>query len=79
MTDQNEEIQKRFFPDFISNQRRSNQAEATLAFKPSIFCPEGPVPYAGVPLVDRELKHPEEMKVITAVTYSQWAAPHCGC
>ena len=51
---------------------------ATLTLKPSsksVFCPKRPVPYAALPLVDKELKRLEERKVITPVAYTLWAAP----
>ena len=77
ITDQTDKILKRFSLDFISNLGRCTKAEATLALKPftkPVFRPKGPVSYAALPLVYRELKCLEEMKVITPVTYSQWAA-----
>ena len=40
-----------------------------------MFRPKRPVPYAALPLVDKELKRLEERKVISPVTYSQWSAP----
>ena len=74
ITDQTEDILKRFSPVFTSNLGRCNQDEATLALKHStkpVFRPKLPVLYAALPLVDREMKRLEKMKVIAPVTYSQ--------
>ena len=76
---QTKEILKRFSPVFTSNLGRCTQTEATLALKPftkPVSRPKQPVPYAVLLLVDRELKRLEEIKVITPVTYSQWAVPN---
>ena len=73
-----QEILQRFSPVFTSNLGHRTQAETTLELKPStkpIFRPKRPVPYAALPPEDRELKRPEEMKVTTPLTYSQWAGP----
>ena len=77
ITDQTEEILKRFSPVFTCSLGRCTQTKTTLALKPTkpVFRPKRPVTYARVLLVDRELKRLEEIKVITPVTYLQWAAP----
>ena len=69
---------KQFSPVFTSKLGFCSQAQVTLTLKPStkpVFRPKRPVPYAALPLIDKELKRLEERKVITPVTYSQWAAP----
>ena len=76
ITDQTKEILNT--PVFTSNLGCYTQTEATWALKPStkpVFRLKRLVPYTALLLVDRELKLLEEMKVITSVTYSQWAAP----
>ena len=76
--EQTKEILKRFSPIFTSNLGHCTQAQTTLALKPTtkpVFWPKQPVLYAALPVVDRKLKRLKEMKVITPVTYSQWAAP----
>ena len=73
-----EDILKQFSPVFTGSLGCWSQAEATLTLKPStklLFHPKCPVPYAVLPLVDKELKCLEERKVITPVTYLQWAPP----
>ena len=76
--DQTGKFLKPFSPVFTSNLGRFTQAEATLALKPStkpVFQPKRLIPYVALPLVNKELKRLEEMKMINLVIYSQWAAP----
>ncbi|XP_055523094.1 uncharacterized protein K02A2.6-like [Wyeomyia smithii] len=55
-----------------------NKTEAKLYLKPDVqpvFRGKRPVPFAALELIETELKRLEELKIISPVEFSDWAAP----
>ncbi|XP_035918223.1 uncharacterized protein K02A2.6 [Anopheles stephensi] len=66
------------FPAVFNGTGLCTKANIKLHLKPNVrptFCPKRPVAYAMQATVEKELNRLEQLKVITPVDYSEWAAP----
>ncbi|BHF81468.1 hypothetical protein SprV_0702459800 [Sparganum proliferum] len=77
LAEQVKDILQSFAPVFQDILGRCTYTQAVLHLSPGsqpVFRPKRPVPYAALPLVEAELRRPEELGVLVLVACSAWAA-----
>nr|VZI47197.1 unnamed protein product [Spirometra erinaceieuropaei] len=78
LADQAKVLRQRFAPVFQDGLDRCTYTQVVLHMSPGsqpVFRPKRPVPHAALPLVEADLKHPEEQGVLVPVSYPAWVVP----